>query len=276
MSDELGPNARNVLDALREAETPSASALDRGLVRLESELGLGVTGTGAAATAAGSAGSGGVGTGLIVGALAVAGLGGALALFLARPWAGPTPEEVRVEAPAVVHAADEEPNAPPVAGHAAVEVEAEPVLPPEEEPRAELDALEPASTVPEATESEPEASERNPRPRKKARSKADASEATSPKDEAEDGTDLSEELRLLGKADRAIKKGMPGLALDHLLEHGKRFPDSKLSHERTLTRVRALCAAGDGEGARREADAYLAEHPSSHLADKVRKACPEG
>ncbi|MBX3272056.1 MAG: hypothetical protein KF729_17455, partial [Sandaracinaceae bacterium] len=84
---------------------------------------------------------------------------------------------------------------------------------------------------------------------------------------------LSSETELLRDAHRALQAGAPARALTLLDEHAARFPSGALSEERAATRVLALCEAGREDSARSEAARFLAAHPRSMHAARVRASC---
>lgn len=79
---------------------------------------------------------------------------------------------------------------------------------------------------------------------------------------------LAAELQSLRDAHVALREGRAGDAL--AIVDGMK--GSSLAQERSATRVLALCALGRGD-ARTAADSFLAAHPSSPLAPRVRTAC---
>ena len=72
---------------------------------------------------------------------------------------------------------------------------------------------------------------------------------------------LSEEVSLLSRAEMALHSGKPGVALDVLNEHERRFGNGLLREERIAARVQALCALGR----KAEADAQLLQLSSKSL-----------
>ena len=106
---------------------------------------------------------------------------------------------------------------------------------------------------------------------------ADPPAAFPPAEAKEDRVeDLRVEVDLLRQAKEATSHGDPSRALALLDDHASRFPKSALAQERRATRVLALCAAGRAQEARREAASFLADHPQSPLAPRVRDACADG
>jgi hypothetical protein len=86
---------------------------------------------------------------------------------------------------------------------------------------------------------------------------------------------LAQEMTLLSRAQTALRSGRPNDALQHLVEHARRHPDSSLAQERAALRVLALCDAGRTVEAARERTAFLDRHADSPLRARVREACPE-
>jgi len=90
---------------------------------------------------------------------------------------------------------------------------------------------------------------------------------------AKPATDLDAEMALLASAQAAIQRGDYATALARLDDHQRAFPGGVLSEERTAARVVALCGAGRQAEARSLASAFLARHPTSPLAPRVRASC---
>ncbi len=80
-------------------------------------------------------------------------------------------------------------------------------------------------------------------------------------------------MALLADAQGAIQRADYGTALARLDEHQRQFPNGVLTEERTAARVVALCGAGHVPEARSLATSFLAKHPSSPLAPRVRSSC---
>jgi hypothetical protein len=87
------------------------------------------------------------------------------------------------------------------------------------------------------------------------------------------GPAIGEEAALLLSTQAALREDNPGRALALLDEHARRFPRGALAQERDAARVLALCAAGRVDEARSARDAFLAAHPRSPAAARVRHAC---
>ncbi|MGC4122313.1 MAG: hypothetical protein QM765_48575 [Myxococcales bacterium] len=62
-------------------------------------------------------------------------------------------------------------------------------------------------------------------------------------------------------------------ALELLDEHVRSFPRGALREEQVAARVQALCALGRVPEARSETVRFLADHPHSPYATKLRAAC---
>lgn len=87
--------------------------------------------------------------------------------------------------------------------------------------------------------------------------------------------DVDAELRVMRGVWAALDTGDADLALVRLDEHARRFPEGVLAVEREASRVIALCAAGTDAAARRAADAFLAAHPGSTYARRIRATCAD-
>jgi hypothetical protein len=81
---------------------------------------------------------------------------------------------------------------------------------------------------------------------------------------------LAEEVRLVEQARSALRAGDVGAARAALEEHGRQFPRGALSDEVAVLRIDILERSGDRAGAERAARAYLAAHPTSPHAPRLR------
>jgi hypothetical protein len=84
---------------------------------------------------------------------------------------------------------------------------------------------------------------------------------------------IDEEMRLLRDAQSALRAGSPARSLALLDEHATRFPAGKLSDARDVTRMLALCNAGQRALARSEAERFLSRRPDSPFTERVRHIC---
>lgn len=89
-------------------------------------------------------------------------------------------------------------------------------------------------------------------------------------------TTLAAELRLLSRANAAMRAGRHAEALDVLAQHAREFEAGQLAPEREYKRALALCELGRSEQARAAADAFVREHPRSPLRAKAMDVCREG
>ena len=80
-------------------------------------------------------------------------------------------------------------------------------------------------------------------------------------------------MDLLREAQAGLRGHQGARALQALDEHARRFPHGVLAEERAAGRVFALCELGRIDEAKTAQGAFLAAHPSSPEADRVRKAC---
>ena len=86
----------------------------------------------------------------------------------------------------------------------------------------------------------------------------------------ESNTALSEELSALDAARSILAQGDPSGALVRLDNYNKAFPKGRLQLEAEVLRIDALMKSGQQELARKRAQAFLAKHPKSVLASRVR------
>ncbi|MFO7562854.1 MAG: outer membrane protein assembly factor BamD [Enhygromyxa sp.] len=84
---------------------------------------------------------------------------------------------------------------------------------------------------------------------------------------------LTIEMQLLGAARTALKSGDTEAALARLDEHADRFPKGALRSERELSRITALCEAGRLDAAEAAARRFIAKHPGSTQAKRLRDTC---
>ncbi len=84
---------------------------------------------------------------------------------------------------------------------------------------------------------------------------------------------LIEETRLLTQAQSALRNHQPQEALRHLDEHGRRFPEGTLSHERRAAQLVAQCQLGPSEELRERAERFVARHPNSIYTSRIRSDC---
>jgi hypothetical protein len=84
---------------------------------------------------------------------------------------------------------------------------------------------------------------------------------------------LDREMQLLKRAQVAQAAGRPTEALSILADHAKQFPNGKLAESREVARVLSLCQAGQTQASRAAAERFLASHPNSPFASRVRGAC---
>jgi hypothetical protein len=87
------------------------------------------------------------------------------------------------------------------------------------------------------------------------------------------GPTLDAEIALIQGAADALKKGEPGRALALAERHRSQFPNGTLAEERDVERVLALCALGRVAEAHDLAQSFLAAHPNSPQAERVRASC---
>ncbi len=87
------------------------------------------------------------------------------------------------------------------------------------------------------------------------------------------GSTLEAEIALLQSAHDSLKKGDADRALILLDRHRAQFPNGALAEERDVERVVALCDLGRASEAHELAQSFLAAHPNSSHAERVRASC---
>lgn len=85
--------------------------------------------------------------------------------------------------------------------------------------------------------------------------------------------DLPAELRWIERAQTALAADDPAAAQAALRGHARAFPHGHLSEEREALAVQVLCASGRADEARRAAAVFVARHPTSPQAARVRRTC---
>jgi hypothetical protein len=84
---------------------------------------------------------------------------------------------------------------------------------------------------------------------------------------------LAEETALLASANAELRGGDARRALALLDDYDRRYPAGVLREEVLATRVIARCQQSPDRAARRAAETFLARHPASPLASRVRTSC---
>ncbi|AKF04631.1 outer membrane protein assembly factor BamD [Sandaracinus amylolyticus] len=233
------------------------------------------TGGGGGAAGGGAAGGGAAGGGAAGGAaFAHPALVGGLALVIGMAagavlHATLTPPEVRVVVREVVVDA----------GPAAPAPEAEPRIAIAEAPIAEAPIAEaPVAEAPVddalVEEAEPVAAEVAPAARPEI-----AERAAGRRPDAGAPTTLARESALLARAQSALARGAPELAISALREHDARHPEGQLREEREALWISALVAAGDHDAARERAARFRRRFPGSPLQaaiDATLRESPPG
>ena len=230
---------RSLLRSARD-DAPAPNARRKTMVALALAGGVGVTATTATSTAATALGTTGttallkwIGMGVIAGLVTV----GAVAVVPAQR--GETQALVASKGNAAKAASLEAQTASAVAAAASTAVEAP-------APSAAEVAAPVAEAVPSATAA-PHAS-------------AKAVEKPS----------LADEVASLDAAREALGSGNAGGALRALDDHDRRFAGGALGPEALVLRIQALVQRGDRASASRLGEAYLAAHPRSPHANRVR------
>jgi hypothetical protein len=82
-----------------------------------------------------------------------------------------------------------------------------------------------------------------------------------------------DELGIIERAQRALREGDAARALELLERHRRSHPDGALAQERELLRAQALCDTGRLGEARALAAEFVAARPESAYAGKMRRVC---
>lgn len=86
---------------------------------------------------------------------------------------------------------------------------------------------------------------------------------------------LADEVRLLERADRALRQGAPDVARRLLDELSTSHPNGQLLEERAATETLLACQQKRNPRAQSAARAFLSAHPASVYAARIRVACLE-
>jgi hypothetical protein len=122
----------------------------------------------------------------------------------------------------------------------------------------------------------------NPKPRRPAAKVTARRDVTPPKRVSRPSApgvpeaDLEQELSLMERAQQSLTQGDPEGALSSLDQHAAEHPDGLLSIERQGVRAIALCQSGSRDEGQRVARRFLNSSPKSPVAARVRAACFEG
>ena len=84
---------------------------------------------------------------------------------------------------------------------------------------------------------------------------------------------LAEEVRLLKRADQALRQGSPEIARSLLERLATSYPNGQLLEERAATETLLSCQQKRDATALAAARAFLSAHPASVYAARVRAAC---
>lgn len=94
--------------------------------------------------------------------------------------------------------------------------------------------------------------------------------AKSPDPGVPNASTVPAEIAMLEQAHRALSEGDAAHALSRLDVYSARFPRGAMAHEAAVLRIEALVQAGDRVGATRFANRFLAAHPRSPYAARIR------
>jgi hypothetical protein len=273
---DVGDETESALLASARSDSPSKHAVNTTLAALG--LGVGVAagaGTASAATSTGAGpaaslppattattAAGKAGLGVVAKWIAVASIGG-LALWGATQL-GSTDETQPPDPVAVVPAAAQETPAKAIdAASEATDEANEKAEPAAADDEGEADDNPEASPVAGPAAGDEAAADTSPAPQSGSAAKA------KPKAKAGDASQLGDEVAALDSARKAMADD-PDKALEAIEKYQDRFEGGVLGQEAEVLRIEALAKAGKLDQAKALGQAFLAKHPSSPLAKRVR------
>ena len=247
--NDLGPEAKTILDAARGAETLSRTNRNR----IKHAVLLQVAALGAASTAAGGAAATSVVTKVtLIAVTATVLAGGSLSVWAwkARPSLPPAKPKVGIVTPYHSVAAP----APPAVVE---EPRPKPVVADVRRREARGEARRSMSVSAPVIESIPTPAPANVGPATQSRAIQS----------------LSPELTMLRQAQEDLRAGHPAEALRRLAEYDRHFVKGTLDQERRAIEAIATCQIRLDRAAQTRAESFLRSAPESPLAERVRAAC---
>lgn len=289
MTNELGPEARTLLEAAREGLGPDAAAIRRMRAKIDASIAGGAAGAGAGAgTGSGSGPGAGAGTGAGAGAGAGAGTGalalklGALAaaatvaivaiVVISRGAGGEAAIAPRVELPA--EGARAAATATQLSAREAVpEVPAARATPDEPEIEMAPVRVEPARPAPRAPDA-PRAAPVQPAPAIAPATSPPPPVAAPQPPAAPRRADLAREVVLVDQAMAALRRGAPADALDAVRVHAAETAGAgQLAEDAAAIEIEALCRLHEPTVAAKLA-AFDAKWPESAQRSRLTARCP--
>ena len=257
MNPPLGPGARSLIDAARDADRPTRA--DRERIKRSVLLRAGVIGaaTATTATAATATAALSITNKVVILVLATAAVGGGAVAWRA---AGRGPVRGTISSEAVPPRAPAASQSPPLA----TEAEAPPIA--VAPPRRDAPESQPLEAKPRRLQ----VAKAEPPPTTSRRSVAAES---APEDRAIVSDPVATEVALLRSARAEIQAGRPAAALRILSDHGERFPRGALEEERRALEAIASCQLRPGAESRARAEVFFRTHPQSPMTERVRAAC---
>lgn len=278
--EPMSPRARELLDAVNRAESPTAETEQWVWEQIEARAAAGDLGpalprpepgppSGARSflTLAKWLGPALLGGGLIVGGIKLAGVSGSGqavdgAHDIETAEADDAPDDAPVDAPA---------SAPAGRTYTVDRDMSEDTrpLPADEEETTGGDATREPAVVPD-TIAKPE---RSKRPHRGPENRRQAASASGDQPTTDDAPLLGPEMKLMARARRELAAGDARAALELLDRHAREFPRGVFVRERKVSQIEALCSLGRVRAARRQTRAFLRQHGDSPLAARVRSTC---
>ncbi len=258
----LTPEAQALLDAGRKALSPTSATKAKVLGAVESNIAVG---------AAASGGGGFVLGKLWLSVILAASIGGGAYWALegrsapnSKTQSPEFAEATSLPAKSPLLAPPDEPGAPmqPTAANTPAQEANMPAQEASAQPSARLSA-EATSSVDEVREETRASTPRRAKPRKRPRSTPAKLPVQS----------LAEERELIASAQSAIRDGTYAKARTFLSAHKSKFADGMLAPERQAATAIVHCLEPTGTNGKAVARRFLASHPNSPLAGRVRSKC---
>jgi hypothetical protein len=89
----------------------------------------------------------------------------------------------------------------------------------------------------------------------------------------QEGSRFAEEMQLLAEAQRARAQGRPDLALQKLSDYERRFPTGVMRSESLAAEVMCLCEVGRPVDAQARAELLIQSDPTSPLVPRILRSC---
>jgi hypothetical protein len=250
---DLSEHARSMLDALNAVDAPPADVQASAWAAISARAAAGDMGPAlgpepSSTIVGGTIAAGGKAVWIVSGIVAAVGLATAVAIGLDGDEPAPTTAIAATEPTSAVEPAPLVPAPTPMT--APTSADDEPTVMIDEEPGADAPKTDDA----------------------RASSRKSAVKVAPTKPEESEPT-LEQEIMLMTEARAALGSGDAARAVRLFERHAKTFPRGEFAIEREVSWITALCALGRTQTATTRATKFLAKHPQSPHAAKVRASC---